>query len=709
MGKWNRKWEKKCDPEKTKDSIDIDDLTQKMTKLYNKQFENPRQIIEFEDIYKPPQPSNIIEGMEDSKKKDAIDDLKTSIVNDAKNVNQNVKKMFNKIPNPIDNLENDLSNAFDGLSNFRDFNMDIGDLFKDVGNPLDDFKGDNFLLDTKKNSKSFKKTIEEISGSMLSLSRIITKIFNTIGNGVQIIKTQIMLSILRSNRFIKQMITGIANALTQDSATKKEIDIFQDQTQKFITILMTWFFVYNWYYIVFFLEEEDNIRSKIDISKLKESHSIIYGLFGPAFRPIEWVNYMIIGAGQKIKDWKTPNAMILFGLFLLFYTLVQMNFHVSILSSFFNAMRGQYGVSTMSLFTIGIVFAYSLHYLFGSSQDGNLELHSYVSRAAENGGGIPGIAVVSFAVFLTFLMYIFWTFLVNLPLGIFLISAYFTAYSFGSVFIYEGLNCFDVIMGITDSIDKIIPDLDEDCELEYEWKKIPKYIYDYLCKIVNYTSMNMFEILIILTLLGGIGTYTKNFQSSIEGKSGALSGLNMKQSFKNLFTWLILINVLIIILISMYIYNKFKVISDIQNINSDNFSMDQTMRSRLSNSNDSPVMKTSKLEKRGISMNKEDEINSKKQFELDALKKNDNNQDLNKPVNPPSNDKPKSTELETGVGSGYVYEPLVTIKEREAKELDAEKMEAKELDAEKMEAEKMEAEKMEAEKMEAEEEAKGLK
>ena len=585
MGKWNRKWDKKSKTKQTQESIDIDNLTEKMTKIYKKKLENPTQIEEFEDIYQRPQPSNIIEGMED--------DTDTNVV---KETGENVKKFIKKVPNPINMLENDLSNAFDGLSNFGDFDMDISNLFTDIGNPLDDLSGEDFLSNAGKTSKNFKNTVEEVSGSMLTLSRMLSNVFNNIGNAMLIIKTQILLFILRSNRNIKTLITRIADAITHNTATKKEIDVFQDQTQKFLAILMTWFFVYNWYYIVFFLEDEDNIRMKFDTTQLKDTSAVLYGMFGPACRAVEWMNYLIIGTGQKIKDWGVPNAMILFGMFFLFYALVQMNFHATVLSVFFNAMRGQYGPSLISLFTIAIVFGYSLFYLFGSSQTGNLELHSFVTKAVESGGSIFGIAAAGVIVFLTFLLYMYWAFAVNLPIGIFLLSAYFAAYSFSSVFIYEGFKCFDVIIGITNSIDKIIPDLNENCNPEFEWSKIPKYIYDYLCKIVNYTSMNLFEIIIVLTLLGGIGTYMKNFKLSIAGKVSSSSGL-MSQTFKNLFTWLIIINILIIILICMYVYNKFKIIKQIQNSGSENFNSDQTMRSRLPNFNESPVMKTSSLKK----------------------------------------------------------------------------------------------------------------
>ena len=181
MGKWNRKWDKKSKTKQTQESIDIDNLTEKMTKIYKKKLENPTQIEEFEDIYQRPQPSNIIEGMED--------DTDTNVV---KETGENVKKFIKKVPNPINMLENDLSNAFDGLSNFGDFDMDISNLFTDIGNPLDDLSGEDFLSNSGKTSKNFKNTVEEVSGSMLTLSRMLSNVFNNIGNAMLIIKTQIV-------------------------------------------------------------------------------------------------------------------------------------------------------------------------------------------------------------------------------------------------------------------------------------------------------------------------------------------------------------------------------------------------------------------------------------------------------------------------------------------------------------------------------------
>ena len=66
------------------------------------------------------------------------------------------------------------------------------------------------------------------------------------------------------------------------------------------------------------------------------------------------------------------------GMFLLFYSLVQMNFQTSLLFTFFNAMRGKYGTSLISLSTIGIVGYYAIQFMFGQEADGYMEIQKSV-------------------------------------------------------------------------------------------------------------------------------------------------------------------------------------------------------------------------------------------------------------------------------------------------------------------------------------------
>ena len=606
MGKWNKKWDKKCSD--STENFEIRDMKKKMSNLVNRRRENPKKIKEFEDIYQRPQQSNI-EGFgdDDTTTHESAPGTSTGDIGDEiKDKISNVGKAFSSMPNPIDSLQNDMSNTFDGLGELGNFDMDIGSMFSTSDDQTSVVSSDTLKDSLKNNMKGIKGVATEVGDSMLTLSKMITNVFLKIGAYLRIIKIQIMLFFLRTNRYVTTLITNIANALTQDTATKEKITTFQDQTQKFISILLTWFFVYNWYYIVFFLEDEDNVRYEINTNDLKDYNKILYGALGPAFRVVEWFDYLIIGAGKKIKKWEIPNAIIMFGMFLLFYSLVQMNFQTSLLANFFNALRGQYSISVLSLGSIAIVAIYSLQFMFGSVVNGNMEIQALVTQ---HEGGIFSMCFFLVIVILCIMAYSMWTVAVNVPLGVLCVSTYLAVYSFMGVFVYEGFNCFNIITGITDSIDTIVPDLtDEACKPEFEVSQIPKYIWDWIKTVINYASINMFEILILLTLLGGIGVYSKNWNSSIAGKVGmsATSTFNIQESFKQLFTWLILINILLIIMLCMYLYNKYKTITGPQSGTdgvSDQFKSDQTMRSRMAGLNNSlssngPVMKKSKIQAR---------------------------------------------------------------------------------------------------------------
>ena len=610
MTKWIKKWDKCSNDTGTTENFDVKSIKSKKKNALNYRSENPKKIAEFEDIYMRPQPSNIIEGLEtqDDDNSDNSDDNDNDdklgepdnpfniIKNTEKgitNISDNLKK---PVANPITSLESELSNTFDGLSNLGDFDMNFGDLFSN-DNTISGGSGKDVLKSFKNGTKNIDKVATEVSTSMLTISQVITNIFLKIGGYLNAIKLSVMLFMLRVNQYVKTLITNISHALTQNTATDAEINTFQDQVQKFISILLTWFFVYNWYYIVFFLEDVDEIRYTFEVDDIKNSSKVLYGLFGPACHVLERFDSLIIGVGNKIKSWKTPNALIMVGMFLLFYSLVQMNFQTSLLFTFFNAMRGKYGTSLISLSTIGIVGYYAIQFMFGQEADGYMEIQKSVVNS--NGFFMMCFFIVLMVLYIA--AYMMWIVAVNVPLGVLLVSAYLVVYSFMGVFVHEGFNCFNIISNISDSIDTIKPDLTtEACKSEFEFSQIPKYIWDWCVRMVNYASINMFEILILLTLLGGIGVYSKDWSIASAGKVGISSSptTNVQQAFKYLFTWLILINILLIIILCMYLYRKMKTIWDLQTGTSgvtDKFQTDQTMRSRMAGLNnpefDGQVMK----------------------------------------------------------------------------------------------------------------------
>ena len=616
MTTWNKKWDICSNDTGTTENFDVKNMKAKISNVLKRRHENPKKIIEFEDIYRRPQSSNIIEGLEtqnddDNSDQDANeqditqdtpDDTIAKTKEDLSNFGSNMKKSVSSVPNPITSLENDLSNTFDGLSNLGDFDLNFGDMFSDE-NKTSVVSGTDFTEKLEGATKNIESVATEVSSSMLTISQLVTNVLLKIGGYLNAIKLSIMLFMLQANRYIKTLITNVANALTQDTATEEEITTFQDQVQKFISILLTWFFVYNWYYIVFFLEDEDNMRYTFEVDEIKNSSKVLYGLVGPACHVLERFNSLIIGTGNKIKEWKVPNAVIMFGMFLLFYSLVQMNFQTSLLSTFFNAMRGKYGTSLISMSTIAIVGYYGIQFMFGKSADGYMEIqHSVV-----NSNGFFMMCFFLVIMILYIMAYSMWIVAVNVPLGVLLVSTYLTLYSFMGVFVYERFNCFNIITGISDSIDTIVPDLTtEVCQPDItDFSEWPRMIGDWCGRMINYASTNMFEILILLSLLGGIGVYSKTWSTAGAGKVGISSSptFNIQQSFKHLFTWLILINILLIIIMCMYLYKKIKTISDLQTGSdgiTDNFKSDQTMRSRMAGLNnsltsDGPVMKESKV------------------------------------------------------------------------------------------------------------------
>ena len=186
---------------------------------------------------------------------------------------------------------------------------------------------------------------------------------------------------------------------------------------------------------------------------------------------------------------------------------------------------------------------------------------------------------------------------VNIPMGMTLLSGYLVLYTFFGVFFYEGFNCFNIFTGISDSITPISPDITaEACKpdpafLSFDWfyYKIVQFV-DFLKSLASFASASMFEIIILLTLLGGISVYRKEWTGASLSKIGvgAFSASNLSSVFKHLFAWLILINVILIIIMVIFMVKKYKMLTDL-NIEGKNdlSSNDQTLRSRMAGNNPS--------------------------------------------------------------------------------------------------------------------------
>ena len=594
MTKWKKTWKN------NNNNIESVDETVKMKnkiKKIRKKYENPRNIVEFENIYERPQPSSsIIEGMED-KNDSTLENIKDSV--DV--TTQRFSTAFDptKTKDPITGLEDKLSNIGTALDDLQGLGADfesMGQNILDAGKDL--AGGTEGTAQVFKNifdfdQKSIQSAINEASTTVEAVTNIIKFVINLFGQKLAALRLQIQIFLLKANKYVKQTITRMANALTDNTATQKEIDIFQEQTQKFITLLLVWYFVYNWYYIIFFLEDSDNIRYSFKIGNLKAISTYLYGFFGPGLKPIEIFNGAVISCQNLKKYVNTSVIMIL--MFLIFFTLVQNDFQTSLLKDFFGALNGKPTPSILSLFNICVVLWFSFSWFFGKMSRGNFEASKLFVDAYP--GGVWSIAFACVIFVLAFLGYFLWVMNVNIPMGMTLLSGYLVLYTFFGVFFYEGFNCFNIFTGISDSITPISPDLTaEACKpdppfLSFDWfyYKIVQFV-DFLKSMLSFASASMFEILILLTLLGGISIYRKEWANSGIGKVGvgAFSSTNLSSIFKYLFTWLILINVVLIIIMVIFMVKKYKMLTELNvGDGGDLASKDQTLRSRMASKNSS--------------------------------------------------------------------------------------------------------------------------
>ena len=594
MSKWKKSW--KQNNNNDANIIPIDEtvtLKNKMKKIREKR-ENPKNIVEFENIYEPPQPSSsIIEGMED-KKDGTLDDSNDNITNRFA-----VAFDPDKTQDPITGLENQLSGvgtALDDLQglggDFESMGQDLANAGKGIATGVEGTAGVfKNVFDFDK--KSIQSAVNEASSTVEAVTNIIKFVINIFGKKLTALRLQIQIFLLKANKYVKQTITRMANALTGNTATDKEIETFQSQAQKFITLMLVWYFVYNWYYIIFFLEDSDNIRYSFKIGNLKAISTYLYGFFGPGLKPIEIFNSMVVYC-QNLKKYANTSVIMII-MFLVFFILVQNDFQTSLLKDFFGALSGKPTPSILSLFNMGVVLWFSFSWFFGKLSHGNFDATKLFVDAYP--GGVWSIAFACVMFVLAFLGYFLWIMNVNMPMGMTLLSGYLVLYTFFGVFFYEGFNCFNIFTGISDSITPISPDLTaEACKpdpqfLSLDWfYNIMIQFVNFLKSIASFASASMFEILILLTLLGGISIYRKEWSTASVGKVGigAFSSTNLSSVFKHLFAWLILINVVLIIIMLIFLVKKYKMLTDLDvGDGSDLAAKDQTLRSRMASKNSS--------------------------------------------------------------------------------------------------------------------------
>jgi hypothetical protein len=347
----------------------------------------------------------------------------------------------------------------------------------------------------------------------------------------------------------------IAQALTNNNATDYEVAIFVDQTQKFCMAFLIWIFIMNWYFVTFFVKE--NERWSFDPTFLRNFSITLYALVGPSYKTLQSFNWALVEVPSLLRY--TLSKKVIFALMMLiFIGLVSANFHTTILTDFFNSMEGRYSTSVFCVIAIFLVLGYAFWFVFSEKESGWWQYMNVMKS-------IPGTV----AFFFVMLLYLLVVAVVGIPMAMFFVSAFFVVYSFLGIFIYRGSDTLNTFVRISEDISN----LSEINASEYDTAgssaafdilKLHVYIWNAFYRGLRVTYAYAFELILLIILLGGISKYRGAFHDVMAAKVKAnqLFAQNgpVADSFKHLFSWLLIINILLVVIILIWMLRKWKTI-----------------------------------------------------------------------------------------------------------------------------------------------------
>ena len=474
---------------------------------------------------------------------------------------------------------------------------------------------------------------KSLKNAIKSIINIIKLVFYQLSAQMRVLFKSIQLFLLNFNYYVQQCSLKMASALTgqpeeyykTNAGGVMELTIFRKQITSFLNIILIWVFLYNWYYVMFFLQPEERFHLDIDaniffnqnagevkaateqaeksglprfaIPFIKKEYTLLYNLVGPALRVPEFFNWLIVECiGTSIQNWKypegsdrknagkqiIPNYLLFIAMAFIVIILVSANVPNSIMVDFFNSfstfsfsLNNPINPSILSIFSTAIVFWYGTNVMinFCSNTFGMLIRGPNIFF----GMGAILLCLIFCILYGMYLLYI------CLPIGMISTTAYFFIYTFLAIVLYNGINLGTTIRAISNSVFKMSDLFDSEdidtCKNSgainsqwtfYSllknlaswswWKNLPFVIGKWIRKITLYMFAFLFEIIMILMLLGGIDKYRKNYQTVLFKKAttdsvGSLGKVivndasqKVQSSLKQLFTWLIGINVILIVL-----------------------------------------------------------------------------------------------------------------------------------------------------------------
>ena len=169
-------------------------------------------------------------------------------------INQDINsKMASNFSSPEEvgtKLGGEVSSILDGITSITNGNSFYSSLENAFKPPEQDTSVYGNMNLNYLDLKGVSKTI----GLMFSeMSQLIKYFFSLLFSYLILLKKSIQLFIIQFNENLSIVLTKVANSLTQNTATESEITTFKEQTQKFLMLLMVWIFVYNWYYVAFYI------------------------------------------------------------------------------------------------------------------------------------------------------------------------------------------------------------------------------------------------------------------------------------------------------------------------------------------------------------------------------------------------------------------------------------------------------------------------
>jgi hypothetical protein len=411
--------------------------------------------------------------------------------------------------------------------------------------------------------KKFKEALSQIKGILNYLVKVLVK-----GLKYGALQFEWFFVHFRDN-FNYALIT-IANSLTHNHTSVEEIRVFSSETLKFLTILFTSVFLYNWYFLMFH-NDDPTFRYSINVEENVFNYSkVLYAIVGPSLRAVEFIDWILLEQIPMIKQFVSSKPVLFFILAVIFFILVLGNFQKMILTSFLQSLSFSLNQNVLSIIVSVITLAYGLKFI---CYDAGLIGAIFSSGSAI----ITGVGMLFYL--LLFVLYIIFIASFSSPLAILLINTYIVVYSFFALLIYEKSKMFTTVNDIYKAVSGLDSLGDDGGQTgggqqtggEGEGGSSEGYMAKaleffakigvYIEKWIKYINMFLMELLVILILIFGIDTYTSQFGSITFDKTSTKTvnsiAAPINSAFTHLFTWLIVFNSLLIVVVIVRIVAKY--------------------------------------------------------------------------------------------------------------------------------------------------------